>query len=155
MELKELKKQYEPFRTKYKLPSFKELDEAFEVAKIDTDTDTLMRVFRKAMMERVVSLLGFVEMLQNPMNAPRVYHSYLKYMSAEDSQNLEKIYAAFTELSLYSLEREIDYSEAEEAKLIIKIHKSWHEMKPLMKSVLSHLKQPKRAAERKERSYLG
>ena len=72
MELKDLKKEYSDLAEKYKLPSFKELNENFEIEKIDKDTEILLRDVRKVMMEKIVNSLGFLEMFLNPMNAPRM-----------------------------------------------------------------------------------
>ena len=89
MDLKELKKHYEILSKKYKLPSFKELNEDFDIEKIDKESDILLKVVRKVMMEKIVNSLGFIEMLLNPMNSPRMYHAYLNSMSVEDKKAID------------------------------------------------------------------
>src|SRR3989344_7507027 len=98
MEFKELKKNYEVLANKFKLPPFAEVDDNFEIHKIDRESDALLRAVRKQMMEKIVNSVGFVEMLLSGANAPRMYFSYMKAMSQEDRKGLENIYKEFSEL---------------------------------------------------------
>ncbi|MFH1290191.1 MAG: hypothetical protein ABIH92_02165 [Nanoarchaeota archaeon] len=155
MDLKDLKREYEKLKKKHKLPSFKELDECFEISKLDKEGDTLLRSIRKVMMEKIVSSLGFVEMLLNPMNAPRMYLAYVKSMGAEERKSIDKIYGEFAELSILSLDREIDYDEKGEAELINKIFGVWNGARPEFRKVLKSMKKPNNNSEKRERSYFG
>ena len=60
MELDKLKKEYSILKEKYKLPSFKEMDENFEIHKIERESNVLLKNVRKIMMEKIVSSLGFI-----------------------------------------------------------------------------------------------
>lgn len=152
MEFEDLKRDYLKFEKKYGLPSFKKLNEDFEVYKIDNDSDILLKVIRKVMVDKIVNSLGFVEMLMTPMNAPIMYHGYIKSMSVEDKESLDKIYSVFAELSINSLEREVDYSEEKEAKMIKKIYKKWDESRPAFRRILADIKKPNKVV-KKEKSY--
>src|SRR3989344_5645782 len=140
MELKDLKNNYEKLSGKYKMPSFKEINESFEIDKIDKESDALLRVIRKVIMEKIVNSLGFLEMLLNPMNVPRMYLPFIKSMNSEDKKIMEKIYTDFSELSLSSLQCEVDYSEKEEAELIKNIFKKWRELKPEFRKTFGNIK---------------
>jgi len=155
MELKYLKNNYEKLEQKYKLPTFKDVNESFEIDKIDKESDTLLRVIRKTMMEKIVNSLGFLEMLLNPMNIPRMYMPFIKSMTMEDKNSMEKIYSHFSELSLRSLECEIDYSEKTESELIKSIFNTWKELKPEFRKIFSKIKNPVNNDSKKERSYFG
>jgi len=155
MELDDLKKSYSVLTKKYKLPSFKELNEDFEIDKIDRDSECLLRLIRKVMMEKIVNSLGFLDMILNPVNAPRVYLAYLKALNADDQKNINKIYDALSELSVFSLDLEIDYSEKNESELIVKIHKVWNSLKPNFRSILASMKRPVVNNTKKERSFYG
>ncbi len=155
MEVFDLKKKYEVMVKKHKLPSFEEVNANFEIEKIDRDSDTLLRAVRKMMMEKIVNSLGFVEMLLTAMNAPRMYHSYIKNISMEDRKRLEKMYDVLTDLSMASLEREVDYDEKKEAMLIIQIFKMWNSIKPDFRIVMEGIRKPSNNSAKKERSYFG
>ena len=80
--------------------------------------------------------------------------NYLKSINAEDRKAVDKIYKSFGELSLSSLELEIDYSEKREADLISKIFASWNIIKPEFRLIFSNMKNPGIVA-KKEKSYFG
>jgi len=155
MELADLIKSYSALAKKYKLPSFKELNEDFEIDKIDRESECLLRLVRKVIMEKIVNSLAFLDMILNPINAPRVYLAYLKSLGSEDKKNIDKIYDVLSELSVFSLDLEIDYSEKNEAELIIKIYKVWNSIKPNFRSILASMKKPVVNNIRKERSFYG
>lgn len=155
MELQELKKSYDDKQKKYNLPSFKELNENFEIDKIDKDTDYLLRMVRKVAMEKILNSLTFLELLTNPSNTPRIYMSYVKSMTNNDKEMIEKLYEPLKVLSLESLDLEINYSEKSEAELIKKLNKTWEELKTDFIKLIARIKHPGIQAAKKEKSYFG
>ena len=155
MKLKELKENYENLAKKYSLPDFDELNENFEIGKINRDNGILLRTIRKVIMEKIVSSLGFVEMLLNPVNAPRMYQSYIRSIDLEDKKRIDKIYLSFADLSMGSLECEIDYSEKNEAELIKKIVAAWNEIKPDFRDIFAKIRKPNSVSAKKDKSYWG
>tara|TARA_Y100000034_G_scaffold67371_1_gene81263 strand:- start:1230 stop:1697 length:468 start_codon:yes stop_codon:yes gene_type:complete len=155
MELDELKMEYGEFEKKYKLPGFKELNEYFEIDKIDKENDSMLRVVRKVMMEKVVNALQFLDSLINPVNAPRIYHNYVKVMSVEDKKVIDEIYDVLGEVSLKSLGLEMDYDEKAEAELIKETFKKWEKIKGPMKKIIGKMVRPEGDGVKKDRSYFG
>lgn len=155
MDVEQLKKEYAKLGKSYKLPSFKELNEEFEIDKIERESDCLLRIIRKVMMEKIVNSLGFLELILNPVNAPRIYLNFIKSVDSIDKENIEKIYSAFSELSIGSIELEIDYSEKREAEMVKKIFESWNSVKPDFKAIITSMKRPGAVINRKEKSYFG
>ncbi len=156
MELDVLKKEYEKLVKKYNLPNFKDIDLDFEIDKFDKDTDFLLRAIRKIVMEKVVNSMTFLEMLINPVNAPRMYLVYIRSMSVEDKKIIDDIYSALADLSVLSLDLEIDSNEKSEAELIKKVYEKWVSMKPGFRKILSNMKSPKEIPNnKKDRSYFG
>ncbi len=155
MDLKELKKSYEILKKKYNLPGFSELNDNFEIEKIRKGQETLLRTIRKAMMEKIINSIGFLETLVNPVNAPRIYLVYIKSMSADDKKEIEKIYSSLSDLVIGSLGLEIDYSENGEAEMINRIFKDWNSIKPGFKKIVENMQKPASASASKERSYFG
>ena len=155
MELKEFKKEYHKLEVKYKLPRFEELNESFEIEKLENDTEILLRVVRKNMTEKIMSYLSFVEMLLNPVNLPQMYVPFLKGLNAGGKERLNKLYGAYAELVVDSLENEIDYNEKREAELICKINKIWKDSVGDFKKILEEVRNPADTSMRKEKSYFG
>jgi len=155
MEPTHIKKDYESLVEKYNLPSYKEVADNFEVDKIDKETEYVLRAVRKAMMEKIVNSLGFMEMLLTQANVPGIYLSFVKSMTQEDRQDVEKIYKTLADLSLASLDLEIDYSEKGEAELIKRALNDWNSIKPEFRRILGKIKNPNFNGLKRERSYYG
>ncbi|MBI5803626.1 hypothetical protein HY450_00105 [Candidatus Pacearchaeota archaeon] len=155
MELKELKKEYEVLKKKLDLPSFKELNEDFEIDKISKESGTLIRAIRKIVMEKIVNSLTFIEMLLNPMNAPRMYHPYIQSITSEDKERIDKIYLTLAEISIESLKCEIEYKEKKEADIIKSSFKIWQTLKPDFLAIISKIRSPNSSSQKKERNYFG
>ena len=155
MELVDFKKEYSILQKKYKLPSFSDLNENFEIDKFDKDGDCILRVVRKMMMEKIVNSLAIFELFLNPVSAPRIYMPYIKGMTVEDKNMIEKMYDNFAALSLNSLDLEIDYSEKREAEVIKQVYSSWIASKPDFRKIIDGIKKPVLNSVRKEKSYYG
>jgi len=155
MELKDLKSEYEKLARKYGLPSFEEIVLDFEIDKLEKDTEFLLRAIRKSMMEKIVNSINFLEMLLNPINTPRMYLPFIRTMSNEDRKFIDGIYGALADLTLLSLDLEIDSNDKAEAELIKKVFDEWKELKPNFKVIISNIKKPKNFVNKKERSYFG
>ena len=141
-ELNDLKKVYEDTARNHKLPGFKELNEDFEIEKIEKESNYLLRQVRKIMMEKIVNTMQFLEMIVNPMNAPRMYIPYIKSLGVEDRAGIDRIYGNFADLVVLSLE------------LINTIFKSWNDSKPALKKIFENIRKPNNSA-KKERNYFG
>lgn len=154
MKFIKLKKEYDELAEKYKLPDFKDINKNFEIDKFDKDTDYLLRAIRKIMMEKIVNSMSFLEMLINPVNAPRMYLPYVQTMTVEDRRAIDNIYSNLADLSIVSLDLEIDSSEDEEAALIKKVFQKWIDLKPFFRQILTSMKKPKNFV-KKNRDYFG
>lgn len=154
MGLKELKKLYSELAGKFKLPSFTELNENFEIERIRKGEETLLRTIRKTMMEKVVNTMSFLEFLLSPVNAPRAYFMYVKSMTQDDKKEIESIYNKLTEIMLAALKLEIDYSEKGEVDMINKVLKAWNDIKPGMRKIMKDIEKPNTFVA-KEKSYFG
>ena len=154
-EFNQFRDQYNSLAKQYSLPFFNSLNNDFEIEKISQESITLLRAVRKVMIEKVFNILSFLEMLLNPVNAPRTYLSYIKSMTNEDRKEVEKIYSAFGALTLRALPLEIDYSEKREAEMIKDIQKIWSDAKKDVSKLLEQIAMPVTSLAKKERSYYG
>jgi hypothetical protein len=156
MEVEELKKEYFVLAKKHSLPDFKKLNEDFEIDKIERKSDCMLRAIRKAMMDKIINSVGFFDMLLNPGNAPRMYLNFIKNMNSDDKEIIGIIYAKLAELSLISLELEVEYNENGEAGLINKTFQEWVKIKPEFSKILAKIRKPSESDSiRKEKSYFG
>lgn len=154
MELENLKKEYEKLAKAQKLPSFSELNADFEIEKLEKESDNLLRSVRKVMMEKIVNSMGFLDMLINPINAPRMYLPYIQTMSIDDRKSIDVVYSALGDLIINSLNLEVDSNNENEAKLIKEIFAKWGELKVKFREILGSIKKPRNFV-KKERNYFG
>lgn len=128
--LEDMKKDYEKLQKKYSLPSFKELNEEFDIEKVaEHETDCLIREIRKAVMDKEIAYLRFVEMLLNPSNAPLFFFALVKGLTSADKRLLEKLYEKLGSFEIDAIELDCNYNEKAEAEFINKIIQEWKEIK--------------------------
>lgn len=156
MDLEELKKAYGAASEKYGTPGFKELNECFEIDRIERDTDCIVREVRKTMMDKIVGYIRFIEMVLNPAQAPPMFLSFVKQVGDEDKKSIQEVYKAFVELELKALRLEINYSEKNEAGVIDEIYRVWNAHKENLNEMIDMMdKNWNSSGTKKEKGYFG
>ena len=155
--LEELKKDYLALQGKYKLPSFQQLNEEFDIEKVaEHETDCLIREVRKAIMDKVIAYLRFIEMLLNPSSAPMFFFALVKGLTSSDKRVLERLYEKLGGFEIDVIELDCKYNEKDEAEFINKINKEWREVANEMLKFVEVLKRNWSQKSRKgERGYCG
>ncbi len=155
--LEKLKKDYEKLRKKYRIPSFKDLNEAFDIEEAaEIESDCILRQIRKRMMDKVVAYLRFIEMLLNPSNAPIFFFALVKGLTASDKKLLEKVYEELGEFEISVVALDCKYSEAGEAEFINKLFSEWKEISEEVLEISEILKKNWNQKSREsERGYCG
>lgn len=138
--LERLKENYGKLMKQYKLPSFKELNEEFEIEKIaDKETELLLRQIRRCMLEKISAVSRFFELMLNPTEANLMVLSLLKDISADTKKRMEKVYRELSYIELTAVELDLDYSEKNEAKFISDVSKDWKTLKAALKEISKQL----------------
>jgi len=152
-----LKNNYEKERKRYKLPTFQQLNEEFEIERVaDHETDMLLRDIRKAITEKAVAFLRFLELVLNPTNAPFFMFAILKNLTAPDKKLIEGIYQKLCEFEIKAISLDMDYNEKSEAEFIKYAAKQWQSMHNEMKELGDVISKAWHASsEKKERNYFG
>ena len=156
-EVETIKQEYEKLSKKYKLPNFKELNEDFDVGKIDCcNTETILRDLRKIMVGKFASLLQLVELLLNPSNGSMFHMFLVKGVNGNEKEDLNKLFQILGTIQIDSFSLDISYSEKAESNFIISSFKSWNEIKPLLITIINSLKKNwKEKTNKKNKSYFG
>ena len=154
--LEMIKKTYKELEKKYNLPNFKELDEDFDISKVDCTIETLLRDIRKTMFGKFASVLNFIELLLNPSNGS-MFHMYMvKGITLEEKNILNKLFEKLGYIEIESFSLDINYDEKNEALFIKKSFREWQEMKPEVDKTIKSLKENwKKVSDKKEKSYFG
>ncbi|MFH1249155.1 MAG: hypothetical protein V1660_03315 [archaeon] len=155
--LENFKKDYEKLQKKYSLPVFKQLNEDFEIERIaDHESDMLLREIRKAITEKAVAFLRFVELLLNPTNAPFFMFAIIKNLTPADKKHIEGLYQNLCEFEIKAIALDMEYAEKNEAEFIKYAAKKWSSMHADMRELGNLIETAWHASsEKKERNYFG
>jgi hypothetical protein len=137
METKD-KKQIEDLLKKHNLPSFKELDNEFEISAIEKKEFILREIRRKITEKLELYAKLFESVLQieptlttlNEMNA----------LSDSEKEGLYKVFRKLMILDRLSVETSIDEDDKKSAEFIQKAYNDWEELK---KEILPYIKKLK------------
>lgn len=154
--LEKLKQEYEKIRKKYNLPSFKQLNEDFDIERITKkETELLTREVRWRITEKVSSAMRFLELFLNPTSAPLFILSALKGIGAEARKLIEKSYNELVELEIASLNLDLAYDERSEAKFIKDAVERWAILSSNIKEVNRALGEALNLKEKTKKDYFG
>jgi len=155
--LEKLKKDYDKLRAKYKLPDFQELNEEFDIEKVaENETECLLREIRKAIMDKAIAYLRFIEMLLNPSNAPLFFLALVKGLTSQDKRILERLYDKIGHFEIDAIELDCRYNEKDEAEFIKKITREWKTIREDMMKLVEVLRRNwSQKSKKDERGYCG
>jgi hypothetical protein len=125
-----LKEEYKKIETKFKLPSFDELNRNFEIEKIsEIETDYLIREVRKFISVKLSNYMKNIEVLLSPNNAPMFIFSIVKMLTSKDREILKDAYQKLSKAELEIMELDLEFSEEKDAKFILSSFELWNEVK--------------------------
>lgn len=155
-ECDEVKEAYDKFVEKYGLPSFEELNFAFDISKAECDGETVLRDVRKLVVAKFASWLNFIELLLNPSNGSMFHLFLVKGINGSEKDILNRLFEEIGEIEIEAISLEVVYDEKKEAEFIKKSFERWEKMKLDLDSIVSSLKVGwKKVAGKKEKSYFG
>jgi len=155
--LQELKKQYEKLKQKYNLPEFEKLNEDFEIEKLqEKESDLLLREIRRAAIDRNISYLRFIEMFQNPQQAPLFFLALVKNLDSREKQLLDDIYLELGKFEIKSIALDNNYNENKEAEFIKTFYKDWQKIKEKFGKITQALENSwDKKSDKSNKGYLG
>ncbi len=138
--LTKLKEDYEKLRKRHNLPSFKELNEDFQIEKAaETETEILVREVRRFVGDKLMNYMRFIESLLNPVNVPMFVFSIIKLIDAEEKKRLSEIYKKLMKKEVKFIELDLEFNEEKEAQFIKDSYEFWQEMKKDMLKVMDKI----------------
>ncbi len=140
--LTQLKKQYDPLKKKYALPTFEDLNNEFAIEKIqEGETECLLREIRIAIARKISYFNNVLEAFMNPQRASMFFLAIADGMNEKDKKLIEKLYDKICSLELewFALDS-ADYNEKAEAETIKEALKKWNTIKDDLKKFATILK---------------
>ena len=141
-DLERIKGQYAVLQKKYKLPSFDELNNDFDIEKLqERESDHLLKLVRMTIIEKVAAIVRFLEVFLNPSEAPTPLFIYalLKNTKIEVRKEIEVLYKELSRVELSSISLDIDHDEKEEAIFVAEFYKMWLRDKTKLKEITMKL----------------
>lgn len=152
----EVKKKYESYIKKYGIPNFEEINNDFDIAKIDYDSLNLLRDVRKTMNLKFSSLMQFVELLLNPSNGSTFNMYLVRGINGSEKEILNELFNSLGRIEIDAFYLDIVYSEEKEADFIKANFEEWQKLKPKLSKVVDSLKVNwTKDSGRKTKSYFG
>ena len=139
MELDVLKNSFESLRKKHSLPSFDELNDSFDIGKIETNSGNFMRDIRRTMMEKIVHYIRLAELMINPSQGSPIFFVLLREITPADRKVVDGVFQSFVSLELASYKLDVGYDEKGEVAFIKTILSTWKETKPSVIALLTVL----------------
>lgn len=154
--LAKLKQKYEGLRKLYNLPTFKQLNEDFEIERIaKKETELPVREIRWRLSGKIEAAMRFLELFLNPTTAPLFILSALKGIGAETRKLIEKTYNELVELEIVSFNLDLSYDEKNEAKFIKDVAQRWHTLSSGIKEINKALSEALNLKEKTKKDYFG
>lgn len=130
---------YRTLQKKYKLPSYKELDEEFEVNDIETGRFLLGEI-RKKILERIDPYLDIIDKILQP---DQIFTELYEAKNFDEEEKKE-IYALYRHLMWYmrhATEVSVTNTEKENALFITSFWKEWPDLKKKLVPIMKKLKE--------------
>lgn len=126
--LKDLKEDYKKIQKAHSLPSFEELNEDFQIEKIE-ETDNLEREVRKFMAEKFSNYMRFIEAILQPANAPMFVFAIIKTLHTEDKKRLSDVYEKLAKIEIQVIGLDAEFEKKKEIEFIKENFKLWQVLK--------------------------
>jgi len=154
--LQELKKKYEKLRKKYNLPSFENMNRDFEIEKLqERETETLIREIRRAIADKNIAYLKFVEMFMNPNQAPMFFLALVKSLDANERGLLHELYSELGKFEIKNIALDNEYDEKKDAEFIKQSYKKWQEIKKKFSKLMNAVEEAwEKETEKRDKGYL-
>ncbi|MEK6812835.1 MAG: hypothetical protein AABX86_01840 [Nanoarchaeota archaeon] len=142
MDVPELKKAYGSLMKKYKLPSWKDLDDEFEIVSREIPpVSDVLRFVRRRISEKIAYYTSVFENLLQPNPGSLISLNESKFFTEAELQNVIHLLKELMYLDRYSLLLDISSIEREEAEYIVTCYKQWLALKKDLARVTQTLRE--------------
>lgn len=154
--LRELKEGYREIQEKFELPLFKEMNEDFNIEKIDEEPEILIREVRRFISDKFSNYIRLIETLINPSNAQIFVYSIVKTLGEKEKNKLKELYKILSKKELDLVELDLEFSETKEVEFVKESFKDWQKIKKDLLEILSEVKKNwENEPESKSKNYFG
>ena len=150
------KEDYEQFRKKYKLPSYEDLDQEFEllyVTKLE-EIKFPLRFIRRRMTDKIVWFCNMLQNIIQPNPSSLISLEESKFFSEEDRTKVVILLRELMHLERHSLSLDINNNEKEEVEFINELFGKWNNIKKEVSNLAEKLRKSwKEELKKKEKEH--
>lgn len=156
-DLFDLEKEYNNLKKKYKLPDFEKLNNEFELSSYkDIDPKFLLRNIRKRIIEKVASIVRFLEEILHPSGQSIVIMNEIKFFDENKLNGINSLLKRFMLIARQSLVLDTGLNESENADFITAVLKEWPDLKKELRIIAIVLRDSWKEEEKTDtESYFG
>lgn len=155
----DIKTDYEALAKKYKLPSYEDLDENFEILYVGTITEIKypLRFIRRRINDKLAFFCSLLQGLLQPNPGSLVNLQESKFLDEAEHKKIMKLLKELMFIERQSLLLDINPSEKEEADFIKETFKEWNTIKKEVETIFTKVKDAwkKEIEKKKGESYFG
>jgi len=139
----DLQEEYEILRKKYNLPSYKELDEEYELLYFQSVLEIKypLRFIRRRIIDKVNGFIHFFQNILHPINSNLISLEESSFLTEEEKQGVVHLVKNLLILERESLLLDIDHQEKKDAEFIQRAHKQWLGYKHNVLEYISKIKE--------------
>jgi hypothetical protein len=141
--MEQIKSQYPPLAQKYKLPSYEELDQEFELLYIREVCEIArpLSFIRRRINDKIGWVCNMLQALLQPNPSSLVNMKEASFLTREEKEQCQKLLKELMSLERYSLSLDVETSEQNDAEYIKTGITSWKAAKPIIRAITQHLHQ--------------
>ena len=155
----DLKKIYESYQKKYKLPDYDKLDHEFELLYVNNIIEIKypLRFIRRRIIDKIGYFIGILQGILQPNPASIISLEESKFFSEEEKKNISLLINRLMLLQRESTVLDTDFNIDEDAKLIRESYKFWLDTKKDILKIIETFVQnwKKEAKEESKKEYIG
>ena len=150
-----IKKDYEELKKMYKLPSYDEINNDFEISCLE-DEKFLLRTIRRKIVEKLDAYSKIIEQVLMP-ESNQISLVECQIITDEEKKELYNLFKRLVYFDRLSIETSINEDDKKTSDFINEFWKEWPSIKEQLSEVMSKLKQgwTKEIKLKEERNYLG
>ena len=125
---KEIEKQYNELRKKFKLPEFKDMDFEFEISDLE-ETNFLLRAIIRRVAEKLDFYTTMIEEILQP-DTSNIYAMHeTRHFDEDEKKQMYDLYSKLMDFNRQSIEHSLEHDENDDANFINCIFSDWKELK--------------------------
>ncbi len=142
MDIQDIKKAYGPLAKKYKLPSWKDLDNEFELLAMRdiAEVTHVLRFIRRRINDKFTYYTSILENLLQPNPGSLISLNETKFFTEDEMQIAIRLLKEMMHYDRYSLLLDISSTENEDALFITESFKQWLKLKDDLTKITKSLK---------------